>query len=88
MFGTILKIVLVCIITIVLLYISRFWPVELWARRGSMLSDLGLRPQGGLLRIWLRGTGFTAFELVIWSVLAFVTLSLLEKLNGRLGPSD
>ena len=84
MIKTLLKIFLVCITTIVLLYISRFWPIELWARRGSMLSDLGLRPQGGMLQVWLRGTGFATFELVIWSAIVFVTFTLLEKVNERL----
>lgn len=81
MITSVFRIVLVCIIAVALLYISRFWPVELWARDG-MLSDLGLRPQGGLLQFWLRGTDFAAFDLVIWSIVVFVTLTVAEKITA------
>ena len=76
-----LKILLVFIAALALLYISRFWPLELWARNGAM-AELGLRPQGGLLQVWLSGTNLAAFELVIWAFIVFITLSFLEKIAG------
>lgn len=63
----------------VLLYISRFWVFQLWGREG-LFGIEALRPQGGLLAQWLRGTEFADFELVIWVVLSFLTLTLLQKL--------
>lgn len=62
-----------------LLYISRFWPFELWARQG-WLDQAGWRPQGGMLLHWLRGTQFAQFELLIWVTGSFVALSVTEKL--------
>lgn len=77
------KIVVIIIAAILLLYISRFWPVELWPRRGA-LADLGLRAQGGMLAYWLRGTPLAPFELVIWVVLTFTVLTGLDRLFTRL----
>ncbi|MEL7259687.1 MAG: hypothetical protein AAFN80_17970 [Pseudomonadota bacterium] len=62
-----------------LLYISRFWVFQLWGREG-LFGIEALRPQGGLLAQWLGGTDFADFELVIWVVLSFLTLTLLQKL--------
>ncbi|MCY4304041.1 MAG: hypothetical protein OXC62_04550 [Aestuariivita sp.] len=74
----VLAILIVCLVTILLLYISRFWPVELWSRR-SFLGELGFRPNGGMLGHWLRGTPFAQFELLIWVVIGFLALSLIER---------
>ncbi|MEM7074443.1 MAG: hypothetical protein AAGA28_05150 [Pseudomonadota bacterium] len=80
------RIVLVLIVALGLFYISRFWPFELWSRQ-SVLGQWGLRPRGGLLQFWLRGTPFAQFELIVWAVLAFVSLSLTEKLVGWITPT-
>jgi len=64
---------------VALLYISRFWVFQLWGREG-LFGIEALRPQGGLLAQWLRGTDFADFELVIWVVLSFLTLTFLQKL--------
>lgn len=70
-------------VALVLFYISRFWPFQLWSREG--LFGIGeLRPTGGLLARWLRGTDFAAFELIIWIVAVFLILTLLQKLFDRL----
>ena len=74
----ILSIVVVICVAVVLLYLSRFWPVELWSRQ-SWLGQLGLRPAGGLLAQWLRGTPFAQFELLIWVTGGFLVLSWTEK---------
>lgn len=81
--SQVLKWAVIIIIAAALFYISRFWPFELWARRGA-LAEYGLRPQGGLLQVWLRGTAFSPFELVIWALLSFGILTLVEKIFGTL----
>ena len=64
------------------LYISRFWVFQLWGREG-LFGIEALRPQGGLLARWLRGTDFAELELVIWAVGSFLILTLLQKLPCR-----
>ncbi len=67
-------------VAIALLYISRFWTVRLWDR-----GDLfGLRPQGGYLAQWLRGTRFAPFELLIWVTGSFLILTWLQRLTDYL----
>ncbi len=62
-----------------LFYISRFWIFNLWSRDGLFgLSEL--RPQGGLLATWLRGTQLAPFELLIWVIAVFIGLTWLQKL--------
>ncbi|MCY4301853.1 MAG: hypothetical protein OXC68_09005 [Aestuariivita sp.] len=80
-------VLIVLIVTILLLYISRFWPIELWGRR-SFLGELGFRPGGGLLRHVLRGTPLAQFELIIWAVGGFLVLSLVEKIVSRIWRHD
>ncbi len=67
---------LMAVLTIVLFYLSRFWFLDLWARG----DFFGLRPDGGLLRRWLRGTQFAPFELLIWAVGVFMILTWLQRL--------
>ena len=63
----------------VLWYLSRFWIFSLWPREG--LFGIGeLRPQGGLVSQWLRGTEFAPFELILWACGVFLILSLLQSL--------
>ena len=64
----------------VCLYLSRFWIFSLWSR-----ADFGgwLSPRGGLLSTWLRDLGgrdLAAFELLIWVILLFLLLTLLERI--------
>lgn len=81
-----IAILIVICVAIILLYVSRFWPVELWGRR-SPLGELGLRPGGGMVQFWLRGTPLAQFDLIIWVVGSFITLSLTEKLVQRVAPA-
>ena len=66
-------------IGIVLLYLSRFWFLDLWPRSG-LFGWEALRPQGGLVGRWLRGTPFAPFELLIWVTGAFLILTFLQKI--------
>ncbi len=62
----------------VLFYLSRFWTFSLWSRDG--LAGIGaLRPQGGLVGQWLRGSDFAPFELLIWAVGAFLVLTAVQR---------
>ena len=65
--------------TAVLYYVSRFWTHRLWPRDG-LFGVEALRPQGGLVGRWLRGTDFAPFELLLWAVGAFLVLTILQKL--------
>lgn len=70
--------ILTILVCLILLYISRFWIFDLWPRSG-LFGIKELRPNGGLLARWLRGTGFGPYELVIWAVLVFLSLTYLQK---------
>ena len=70
--------VVIAIIAVILLYLSRFWIFNLWGRDG-LAGIAELRPDGGLLRQWLRGTPFAPFELLIWAVGAFLILTWLQR---------
>ncbi len=71
-------IALTLLIGLILFYISRFWDFRLWT--GDLFGVEGLRPQGGLLSRWLRGTPLAPYELLVWMVGGFLVLSLAERL--------
>ncbi|MBM7068244.1 hypothetical protein IU397_11680 [Actibacterium sp. 188UL27-1] len=77
--GRILGLTVATLAGAVLYYISRFWGWSLWPRDG-LLGIEALRPQGGLVTRWLRGSDFTEYDLLIWAVGAFLVLTLLQKL--------
>lgn len=79
MIGRILSLGVVAAITVVFYYVSRFWDFRLWGREG-LFGIEELRPTGGLLARWLRGTDLAPFELLIWGIAAFLILSLLQKI--------
>jgi hypothetical protein len=72
---------------VALFYISRFWPFQWWGREG-LFGLPALRPQGGLVQVWLRGTPFAPFELLIWAVGCFLFLTGLQKLHDATTPGD
>ena len=74
---------LAVITTAALYYVSRFWTFRLWPRDG-LLGIEWLRPQGGLVSRWLRGTDFAPFELLIWGIGAFLLLTVLQRLYDLL----
>ena len=78
-----LRVALVVFVAAALLYISRFWPVELWGRQSWLNQILGLRPGGDMLVRWLRPIGLAEFTLLIWAGIAFLALSLTEAVCQR-----
>ena len=71
----------------VMFYLSRFWFLSLWPRSG-LFGFEELRPQGGLLARWLRGTDAAPFELIIWAIGCFLVLTFAQTIYDRLTASD
>lgn len=78
----ILLLLITAVLAAILFYLSRFWFLSLWPRSG-LLGFEAVRPQGGLLGQWLRGTVAAPFELLIWAVLCFLVLSWAQKAYDR-----
>ena len=74
---------LVAAVAIVMFYLSRFWFLDLWPRSG-LFGIRDLRPGGGLLGRWLRGTDFRPFELMIWACGVFLILTILQSIIDKL----
>lgn len=87
MIKRIFALLLVAAAALILLYLSRFWIFEWWGRDG-LFGVRELRPQGGLLARWLRGTPLAPFELLIWICSAFVLLTWLERLLAKFNKHD
>lgn len=77
--------ILTALVALIFYYISRFWDFRLWDRDG-LFGIEALRPQGGLLARWLRGTDFAPFELLIWVLAFFLCLTVLQKLFDLIWP--
>lgn len=75
--------IVTALVCLILLYISRFWNFDLWSPSG-LFGIKELRPNGGLLARWLRGTGLGPYELLIWATLVFLSLTYLQKAFDRL----
>lgn len=78
----VLYLLLAAVIGIVALYLSRFWIFEFWGREGLFEIE-ALRPAGGIVGQWLRGTMLAPFELLIWMVGLFLSLSVVQRLLDR-----
>ncbi|WP_224815161.1 hypothetical protein [Hasllibacter sp. MH4015] len=85
MIRRVLFLALTALVALVFFYISRFWNFRWWDRDG-LFGIEALRPQGGLLARWLRGTDAAPFELLIWVVALFLSLTLLQKIFDLLTP--
>lgn len=66
-------------IGVIMLYLSQFWFLNIWPRSG-LFGIAELRPSGGLLARWLRGTPFAPFTLLIWAIGVFLILTYLQRL--------
>ncbi len=86
MIRRIVFLAIVALTTAIFYYLSRFWDFRLWGRDG-LFGVMELRPQGGLLARWLRGTDFAPFELLIWVVAIFLILTWLQKLFDFFTPA-
>lgn len=75
----VLMLLLIACLAAIFFYLSRFWYLSLWHRPGLFGLE-ALRPQGGLVGQWLRGTNAAPFELLIWALGCFAILSLAQKL--------
>lgn len=78
-----MSLTVIALITLVFFYMSRFWYLNLWPR-GGLLGIEALRPQGGLLARWLRGTDAAPYELLIWAIAFFAVLSVAQKIYDRI----
>lgn len=74
-------------VALALFYLSRFWPFQWWDRPG-LFGWRELRPQGGLVAVWLRGTPLAPYELLVWAVGSFLVLTGLQKLYDWTTPGD
>lgn len=87
MIRRILSLLIVALVVFILFYLSRFWDLRLWGREG-LLGIGALRPQGGLLAVWLRGTPFAPYELIIWAIGSILILTGLQKVFDRLASKE
>ncbi|MEM7289016.1 MAG: hypothetical protein AAF412_01385 [Pseudomonadota bacterium] len=71
---------------LILLYISRFWPFEWWERPG-LFGSRDLPPGGAVLRRWLNGTEFAPYDIILWFIIGFVVLTVLQSIIQNL-PND
>jgi hypothetical protein len=79
MVKRIIGLAIALIIAVVMLYLSRFWPVELWGREGLFGWD-ALRPGGDILRRdWLHGTILRPYDLIIWIGVGYLILTYAQK---------
>lgn len=83
MIGRVLLLLTVATVGLALFYVSRFWDFRLWGNDG-LFGIRMLRPQGGLVAVWLRGTPLAPYELLIWAVGSFLTLSALQWTLDRI----
>lgn len=74
----VILLIITALVGVIFLYLSRFWMFDLWPRSGLFGID-ALRPNGGLLARWLRGTPFAPFELLIWAIGVFMILTYIQR---------
>ncbi|MEM8572292.1 MAG: hypothetical protein AAGG56_15490 [Pseudomonadota bacterium] len=80
------SLLIVAFVALALFYVSRFWDFRLWGNEGLLGIEM-LRPQGGLVAVWLRGTPLAPYELIVWAVGSVLILTGLQKLFDMLTPA-
>lgn len=80
------SLVVVAVVALCLFYISRFWGFRLWGNEG-LLGIEALRPQGGLLALWLRGTPLAPYELLVWGIGSVLILTGVQKVLDKIAPA-
>ena len=83
MIQRIIGLALAALVGVILLYLSAFWPFDLWGREG-LFGIEALRPGGDLLSRWLRGTMLAPFDVLIWVVAVFLSLTWTQRGLDRL----
>lgn len=83
----IVSLIVVGLVALILFYLSRFWVFQLWGNEG-LFGIRMLRPQGGLLAQWLRGTPLAPYELLIWAVGTVLILTGLQNIFDRMPQDD
>lgn len=74
---------LALILLAALAYVSRFWVFAWWGRDG--LFGIGaLRAGGDLWRGWMNSLGLGPYDLVLWGVVGFGLLTLIQNIWDRL----
>ena len=69
--------------TAMLIYASRFWIwTAPWGRDGLLGMKL-FPPWGNTVQLWLRGTVFSEFSIIIWGCGAIIALSIVHWLASR-----
>ena len=70
-------------LTLVLLYLSRFWIwTAPWSRDGLFGVKL-FSPYGNLVQRWLSGTWFSELSIVVWGCGAIYLLSVLHWIAAK-----
>ncbi len=87
MMRRLLSLLIIAVVALILFYVSRFWDFRLWSREG-LFGISALRPQGGLLAVWLRGTPFAPYELLIWATGSFLILTWVQKFFDLIAPKS
>ena len=83
-FRHVLGLVSVVALTLVLLYLSRFWIwTAPWSGDGLFGAKL-FSPYGNLVQRWLGGTWFSELSIVVWGCGAIYLLSVLHWLSGKI----
>ena len=85
--SRLLSLALMLFVALCLFYVSRFWDFRLWSNDG-LFGWEALRPQGGLVAVWLRGTFLAPYELLVWAIGSVLVLSGLESILGYLRGDD
>lgn len=82
----VLGVALAAVLATLALYASRYWIFRWWDRDG-LLGIEALRPQGGVIRQWLRGTDAAPYDIALWGVAVFLVLTILQAVWNRIFPN-
>jgi hypothetical protein len=80
----IVGILVVVALTLLLLYMTRFWIFTDWWGRKGLFGVMELRPKGNFLTRQLMGTPYQVFSLLLWLCGGFLVLSALQTITTRI----